>query len=83
MKSLSMFNKPVSNADNKQGGVFFLEYVIMAFIITTAVFCATYWLYYHLQQMIWELKSRLDRMQNLRYCPTRPIGEQPTPTIPG
>jgi len=80
MKSLSCFNKPVTNADNKQSGIVFLEYVIMAFIITVAVICAVWWFYWHLQQLVWEIKSKLNALSTLE-CPLAPPGEiQPTPT---
>jgi len=76
MKSLSCFNKPVTNADNKQSGIVFLEYVIMAFIITVAVICAVWWFYWHLQQLVWEIKDRLNNLpRNCAMLP--PYGAAP------
>lgn len=72
MKSLSLFNKPVTSVDNKQSGVVFLEYVIMAFIITVAVICAVWWFYWHLQQLVWEIKDRLNNLP--RDCEMLPPG---------
>jgi hypothetical protein len=78
MKSLSCFNKPVTNSDNKQSGIVFLEYVIMAFIITVAVICAVWWFYWHLQQLVWEIKSKLNSLSALT-CPLEinPLTEAP------
>ena len=60
MKLFSILNKPAAKAGNKQAGLVFLEYVIMAFIVTVAVICALWWFYWHLQQMTWEIKQKLE-----------------------
>ena len=82
MKLFSIFNKPATKANNKQAGLVFLEYVIMAFIVTVAVICALWWFYWHLQQMTWEVKAKLDTLKTLN-CelgkPGGPESVQPTP----
>jgi len=83
MKLFSILNKPANKASNKQAGIVFLEYVIMAFIVTVAVICALWWFYWHLQQMTWEIKAKLDTMRTSLTCPLgKPWGtqgDQPTP----
>jgi len=82
MKLFSIFNKPAVKANNKQAGIVFLEYVIMAFIITVAVICALWWFYWHLQQMTWEVKQKLDTLKTLNCELGKPGGSeavQPTP----
>jgi hypothetical protein len=37
MKLFSILNKPAIKADNKQAGIVFLEYVIMAFIVNARI----------------------------------------------
>jgi len=83
MKLFSILNKPANKVGNKQAGIVFLEYVIMAFIITVAVICALWWFYWHLQQLTWEIKSKLEVLKTLN-CELQPPygaapGEQPTP----
>jgi len=84
MKLFSILNKPSVKANNKQAGIVFLEYVIMAFIITVAVICALWWFYWHLQQMTWEVKQKLDTLKTLN-CelgkPGGPESVQPTTEI--
>ncbi|KPJ67310.1 MAG: hypothetical protein AMJ43_05515 [Coxiella sp. DG_40] len=81
MKSLPTFNRPVTKTDNSQSGLVFLEYVIMAFIISTVIICTIWWLYWRLQQMILELKLQLDNIP--RECPLPAPGPvQPVPTPP-
>jgi hypothetical protein len=81
MKLFPILNKPSLKAGNKQTGLVFLEYVIMAFIATVAVICAIWWLYWHLQQMTWEIKDRLKELP--RTCklekPGGPESIQPEP----
>ena len=83
MKFFSILNKPANKAGNKQAGLVFLEYVIMAFIITVAVICALWWFYWHLQQMTWEVKQKLETLKTLN-CelgkPGGPESVQPTPS---
>ncbi len=79
MKLFPILNKPVNKANNKQAGIVFLEYVIMAFIVTVAVICALWWFYWHLQQMTWEVKQKLDTLKTLNCELSKPEGEQPTP----
>jgi len=77
MKRFSISNKPAIKANNKQSGIVFLEYVIMAFIVTVAVICALWWFYWHLQQMTWETKQKLDTLKTLT-CPLEtPYGAAP------
>jgi len=85
MKLFSILNKPAAKAGNKQAGIVFLEYVIMAFIVTVAVICALWWFYWHLQQMTWEVKQKLDTLKTLT-CPLEPPygaapGDQPSTQI--
>jgi hypothetical protein len=84
MKLFSIINKPANKAGNKQAGIVFLEYVIMAFIATVAVICAIWWLYWHLQQMTWEIKQKLETMSTSLTCPLgKPWGTQEEQPIPG
>jgi len=81
MKIFSIVNKSAVKANNKQAGIVFLEYVIMAFIVTVAVICALWWFYWHLQQMTWEVKQKLETLKTLT-CPLEPPygaapGDQP------
>jgi hypothetical protein len=83
MKLFSILNKLAVKANNKQVGLVFLEYVIMAFIVTVAMICALWWLYWHLQRLTWETKQKLDTLKTLT-CPLEPPygaapGDQPTP----
>ncbi len=89
MKSLPLFNQPVTKGDFKQSGIVFLEYVIIASIVSVAILCAMWWFYWHLQQMIWEIKVKLDYLS--QECPmtTHPLthievtpSDQPEPTPP-
>jgi hypothetical protein len=80
MKLFSTLNKPAIKDNNKQAGIVFLEYVIIAFIATVAVICSIWWFYWHLQQLTWEIKDRLNNLP--RTCPLEkpggPANEQPT-----
>ncbi|KPJ67311.1 MAG: hypothetical protein AMJ43_05520 [Coxiella sp. DG_40] len=60
MKSLSMFNKPVTEADNKQSGQTFMELVIILLISGTAVICIIWYFYWVLQGMLVDLKNKLE-----------------------
>jgi uncharacterized membrane protein YciS (DUF1049 family) len=89
MKSLRLFNQPITKGEFKQSGIVFLEYVIIAFIVSVGIICALWWLYWHLQQMIWEIKVKLDYLS--QECPmrTHPLthvevtpSDQPEPTPP-
>ena len=64
MKSLSMFNKPVSQADNKQGGVVALEYIIIAFIATFVIICGIWFIYDRLQAMMASMITKLTTLSN-------------------
>jgi len=77
MKLFSILNKPANKAGNKQAGLVFLEYVIMAFIVTVAVICALWWFYWHLQQMTWEVKAKLDTLKTLNCELQPPYGAAP------
>ena len=83
MKLFSILNKPAAKADNKQAGIVFLEYVIMAFIVTVAVICALWWFYWHLQQMTWEIKQKLEVLKTLNCELGKPGETQPTPASEG
>lgn len=76
MKLFSILNKPAVKTDNKQAGLVFLEYVIMAFIVTVAVICALWWFYWHLQQMTWEVKQKLDTLKTLTCELGKPGGSE-------
>jgi len=77
MKLFSILNKPAVKAGNKQAGIVFLEYVIMAFIATVAIICALWWFYWHLQQMTWEIKGKLDVLKTLNCELEPPYGVAP------
>jgi hypothetical protein len=83
MKHSSILNKLTIKANNKQTGIVFLEYIIMAFIATVAVICAIWWFFWHLQQLTWEIKDRLNNLP--RSCKLEPPygvapGDQPIPS---